>query len=140
MTHNITFTLRRTVFNFIFLNIWLKVTWDAFIYVFRGFFYESYLRRFCSCFKCLKSVHKRKIIIKTVLITSITILLIVIIIIIIITNIFPLWLIFFIITNLFYYHKYFFIMRNLFLLSLIFFYYYTFFPSLQSFLLQSLWK
>ena len=36
-------------------------------------FDESYLRCFCLCFKCLKFLHKRKI--KTVLITSISILL-----------------------------------------------------------------
>ena len=39
------------------------------------FFDESYLRCFCLCFKCLKFLHKIKIIIKTVLITSISILL-----------------------------------------------------------------
>ena len=50
----------------------MKVTWDAFIYVFRFIFFdESYLRCFCLCFKCLKFPHKKK----TVLITSISVLL-----------------------------------------------------------------
>ena len=40
----------------------MKVTWDTFIYVFRFIsFYESYLRCFCLCFKCLKILAKSTI-------------------------------------------------------------------------------